>query len=818
MTRCSAILLFLLLAAGGLAQVHNVSGTVKDSTANRAIEGALVIISNDYKLSDLTAANGKFHIPQVEGELEEIVIVKEGYETVVLPLDGRSKLSNLKIFMAPLHIDLQQVEVTDRQQEDIRAMRAVEGTGIYRGMKSEVIKPNEMTINTATNNSRQAYAKVAGLNIWESDGAGLQLGIGARGLSPNRTSHFNVRQGLYDISADALGYPESYYSPPLQGVERIELVRGAAALQYGTQFGGLLNFRMKTAPLHDGKEIVFEQSISSFGLNDPIAAPITSTNTFISVGFKKKHTAFYAFYQYKQGEGWRTRSDFEVNTAYVQFTQDLSEKWSIDLAFTHMDYLTQQPGGLTDAQFEKDPRQTTRYRNWFKVDWNILAVTVNFTPSPAWKVSSKTWGLLAKREALGFLGQTQREDPLGPRDLISGEFSNITNETRLLHRLAFNDDFLITSAGVRIYKGLSQTQQGVASSNYDPDFDFSAPGSSNFSDYEFPNANIAAYVQSIVPITKRWSVTPGVRFEHINTRAEGSYKVVLTDQVGNVIEDTTLTSKRERGRNFALFGLGSSYRWKTYEVYANAVQNYRAINFTDMQITNTSLVIDPNLEDERGCNFDLGFRGRHGKWRYDVSTFLLLYQDRIGEYFTRDELNRAVRYRSNVSNARSLGVELLVEWRIFDKTRGEKTTQLDLYLNGSYINAKYSDSQLSAFHNKRLEYVPEYMVRAGLQLKAGSVGASVQYSLVGEQYSDATNVGADPEFPTTPNAVDGIIPSYQVLDLSANWTKGRWRISCSVNNVLNRAYFTRRAAGYPGPGIIPSDGRSYHLGVRFRLI
>ncbi len=69
----------------------------------------------------------------------------------------------------------------------------------------------DITANTATNNSRQIYSKIAGLNIFESDGgAGLQLSIGGRGLDPNRTSNFNTRQNGYDISADALGYPESY--------------------------------------------------------------------------------------------------------------------------------------------------------------------------------------------------------------------------------------------------------------------------------------------------------------------------------------------------------------------------------------------------------------------------------------------------------------------------------------------------------------------------------------------------------------------------------------------------------------------------------
>ena len=73
--------------------------------------------------------------------------------------------------------------------------------------------------NLASNNSRQIYNKVAGLNIYQNDDAVLQLNIGGRGLDPNRTSNFNTRQNSYYISADALGYPESYYTPPAEALK-----------------------------------------------------------------------------------------------------------------------------------------------------------------------------------------------------------------------------------------------------------------------------------------------------------------------------------------------------------------------------------------------------------------------------------------------------------------------------------------------------------------------------------------------------------------------------------------------------------------------
>src|SRR6476620_11504700 len=130
-------------------------------------------------------------------------------------------------------------------------LKDIEGTSVYAGKKTELIQMNNINANLATNNTRQIYARIPGLNIWEYDRGGLQLGIGGRGLSPNRSSNFNIRQNGYDISADALGYPESYYTPSSEAIDRIEIVRGAAGLQYGPQFGGLVNFVMKEGPKND---------------------------------------------------------------------------------------------------------------------------------------------------------------------------------------------------------------------------------------------------------------------------------------------------------------------------------------------------------------------------------------------------------------------------------------------------------------------------------------------------------------------------------------------------------------------------------------
>src|SRR5690606_32968128 len=120
------------------------------------------------------------------------------------------------------------------------------------------------------------------------------------GLSPKRTSEFNTRLNGYDLSADALGYPESYYTPPMEGLDRIEVVRGAASLQYGTQFGGMINFAMKRGPEDRRAQLVSRQTSGSHGF----------FNSFNSLGGELGPANYYAFYHHKRGEDFRPNSAF----------------------------------------------------------------------------------------------------------------------------------------------------------------------------------------------------------------------------------------------------------------------------------------------------------------------------------------------------------------------------------------------------------------------------------------------------------------------------------------------------------------------------
>ncbi len=803
-------LALILLSFGAYAQTGTISGRVSSGETGEFLQGAQVFLEQT-GFSTLTDSEGRYVLRNIpEGEYV-LVSFYLGLQTASTPVRVSGQPVTADFVMVPLQSELSSVTVRDRREstEGITRLNAVQDFGIYEAKKNEVVVLDDIVANKAANNARQVFAKVAGLNIWESDCAGLQIGVGSRGLSPNRNSNFNTRQNGYDISADALGYPESYYSPALQAVERIEIVRGAASLQYGTQFGGLVNFILKKGPTDKKIEVNTEQTVNSLGFY----------NSFISAGGTVGKVNYYAYNRTATGDCYRCNSDFTSTTSYASVEVSINDKLRVGADYTHMYYLAQQSGGLTDALFNDDPTQSIRERNWFRVNWNLMSLHLNYAFSPRLKLNSRTFGLVGGRDALGNLGRIDRTDDDGNRDLFVDDFRNFGNETRLLYYYQINGLPNVLLAGGRIYRGLTLRQQGLGPDGSEADFTFLNPDRLEGSDYEFPGVNYSLFAENLFTLSERMTITPGVRFEYLDTRANGYYleSTLVRDPDSGLAVDSTyqVFENRDNPRSFLFGGVGISYKYnESVEIYANVSQNYRSINFNDIRVVNPNLEVDENIQDENGFNADVGIRGsRAGVFNYDVSIFFLKYNDRIGSVLQVDqETLRIYRFRTNVADSRNIGLEAFGEVDVFDLFGVTGTSSLNVFANVSLIDAKYIDSEEPAIDGREVEQVPPFSLKTGVNFSRNRWRVSWQYSFTGEHFSDATNVRF------TPSAIEGIIPSYYVMDLSASFAlTDHWMLEGGINNLTDNQYFTRRATGYPGPGIIPADGRGFYFTLKARF-
>lgn len=806
------LLVTLLVGVSAQAQDLFVSGKVLNDETGEAIAGASIMLKAQ-GVGGFSNEQGAFRFRAKRAGKDSLVVSAVGFERAVQACDispsGASFAVRLKRRLYQSSEVLVEGETANRF--GISKLGSVEGTAIYEAKKTEVISLKDVTANLAVNNARQTFAKVSGLNIWESDGGGIQLGIGGRGLSPNRTSNFNVRQNGYDISADPLGYPESYYAPPFEALERIEVVRGAASLQYGTQFGGMLNFVFKRGNPDKPFEFLSRQTGGSFGL----------FSSFNSVGGTVQDLNYYGFYQFKRGDGWRPNSEFDQHTAYVSTRYAFGEKLTLAADYTFMHYLARQPGGLRDNEFLLNPRQSLRPRNWFKVDWNVASLTADYFFSPTTQLNSRFYALASRRESLGNLEPLTRADFVprldGTRNrtLIQGEFRNIANETRLIHRYKFLGNQSTFLVGARAFHGTTTQRQGDADSTANPNFQF-INGAPDNSDFRFPNRNYSAFIENIFVIAPNFTLTPGMRYENIQTSAEGFFQQFSYDGAGNIVGRLREDERRSRNRAFVFFGIGASYApSESAELYANISQNYRSVTFSDLRVVNPNFVVDPNIQDERGYNADLGLRGNYkGLIYYDFTLFYLRYDNQIGLLLKSDQppLFLPYRLRTNIADSRTYGVETLIEADLYGLILGyNPTTSFSLFSNIALLDARYVNSDEPAIRNRKVELVPPVTIRAGATLRRHSFQTTFQFSYIGEHFTDATNARQ------TATAVNGVIPSYWVMDFSARYQFSAFQVEAGVNNLTDNFYFTRRAESYPGPGIIPADGRSVYATLGIRL-
>jgi Fe(3+) dicitrate transport protein len=320
---------------------------------------------------------------------------------------------------------------------------------------------------------------------------------------------------------------------------------------------------------------------------------------------------------------------------------------------------------------------------------------------------------------------------------------------------------------------------------------------------------VAVFGENIFVLTDRLTVTPGFRFEHIRTESAGTYTQVNFDNAGNPISNRRFDDNRTFNRSFVLLGVGSSYELATdQELYLNFSQNYRSVTFTDIRTVNPTFIVDPNITDERGFTADIGMRGRKSDvLSYDVSAFVLMYDDRIGIILD----DRANRVRTNIGQALIYGAEVFADVNLLALAGAQlPERRLTWFVNSAFTGSQYIRTEAAGVTGNRVEFIPIVNWKTGLNFGLKNFQGSVQITYLSEQFTDAQN-SRIPEEGDNRSGVVGEIPAYKVWDVSLAYTRKYFKIESGVNNLFNEWYFTRRATGYPGPGIIPSEPRTVYF-------
>ncbi len=684
---------------------------------------------------------------------------------------------------------------------DIKRLEPIQGTYIYAGKKTEVIDMTQKNIAMTEKYGRQIFAKIPGVFVYDMDGTGNQLNISTRGLDPHRGWEFNIRKDGILTNSDMYGYPASHYNIPMEAVERIELVRGSGSLQYGAQFGGMLNYISKQPDTT--KKITFESinTIGSYGL----------VSTYNGASGKIGKFRYSTWVNKKWITGYRENSDAKYDAEAVSLFYDATKNLHIKLEWTHSNYIIHLAGPLTDNMFQANPKMSTRSRNYYQPNIHVPSLTIDWNITTSTKLRLTSSAVIGARNSVMFDKPATVADTIVPatlqynnRQVDIDRFNSQTTELRLLQSYKLLKQTSSLAAGVQYMNNdLHRQQQGKGTTG--TNFDLSLVKAGWGRDLHYKTSNIAIFAENRWLFTKRFSINTGLRMEIGETNMTGVITYYTDTALPNTIKHT-----------FPLFGLSTQYDvTEKINIYAGWSQAYRPVIFKDIIPQSVYEVSDKNLKDAYGYNTELGFRGKWKFLKWDVTGFYLQYNNRLGTLAQTDAAGNLIIFRTNIGNSRTAGLEFFLQGDFY---LGKKAS-LSLFTSTSFMDARYQNATIKSGNENvritgsKVEGVPSWITRNGFTFKYSLVSFSALYSYTSENFADPLNTVS----PSASGAT-GLVPSYQLLDLNVaiRLTK-KIKLSVNANNLLDEHYFTKRPQFYPGPGIWSSDGRTFSATASIKI-
>jgi Fe(3+) dicitrate transport protein len=708
---------------------------------------------------------------------------------------SQQKIDSTKLFI------LKDVEIIEQKYKfNALSMPQTKGTFMYSGKKTEVINVLGLDANIAEKTPRQIFAKVPGVFVYDMDGSGNQINISTRGLDPHRGWEFNIRKDGVITNTDIYGYPASHYSMPMEAVQNIEMIRGNGSLQYGAQFGGMLNYVSKTGD--STKKLALESinSIGSFGL----------LSTYNAVGGQIGKVNYYAYYSKRGSDGFRdnSRSDYEAFSAVINY--QATSKLNMKFDFSKSKYVFQLAGQLNDSMFYANPKMATRTRNYYSPDIYVPSISLNYQFSTKTKLSFVSSAIFGSRNSVMFDKTADIVDKIDSKTLQFANrqvdidnYHSYTNELRMLHFYNIGQMKSILVGGIQYMNNdLHRRQQGKGTTG--TDYDLSITGNWG-RDLHFKTQNVAIFFENHLAIGKRLSLNPGFRIESGASKMSGTISYYDSNKFPSEIE-----------HKFPLFGISGEYKLGEFQkLYSGFSQAYRPVIFKDIIPGSIYEKSSDNLKDAYGYNFEAGYRGEFEHWKVELTYFQLLYKNRLGTLAQTDEKGNFQILRTNIGTSFTKGLECFVEYY----GRVNKHLNYSIFTSTALMDARYLEAQIRSgeknvnIKGNFVESTPRVISRNGVTLRYKKASMTALYSYTAKSYADALNT-----VKPSANGSIGLVPSYGILDLNGTLRVSKMiLVKVNLNNALNKMYFTKRPQFYPGPGIWSSDGRGFGLSVSTKI-
>src|SRR6266542_3989617 len=691
------------------------------------------------------------------------------------------------------------------------ALPPVEGTRINAGKKTSFVKPKEFPA-FAGNDYREVMATTPGIIVSEEPSSPI-INFGYRGLNSQRSEFMQVLKDGVSIKNEQFGFPETHYTPILDAVERIEVIRAGAALQFGPQPGGAINFVMKMprqdTPFH-----------------------FTTKNVFGSYDYYRNYTeadgtigplGYYFYYDHRQQEGFReANSDYDLNGGSARLVWNVTNDSRFVLTLDAYDEEHGEPGGLRRREdvnppysvfIEDDRTASTRFFDRFRLERYYATLEYQKMFSERTQLDIKAFGgyltRWSKRQRGGEFGTL----PSGP-DANTNSIqlrSDYTEglDARVRHDYDLFNDVSTFAGGIYFYHALQDRRDERGQT---PDAETGM----------LRNLNTGETWDGAIFAENRFhfgrlSIVPGMRVEFLQQ---------------SVDEEVNASNPLHPQSDFSfvpLFGLGLDYVLiegqqivpappvagekgaetknppapivtaggpPRVELYGTVSQAYRPRTYGELVPTGASSVVNGDLKEGDSLQFEYGVRGKPFPYlNFDISGFYFTFDDQVGDIL----LPNGFTSTGNVGDARYIGFEAATELDILALINGGTPSpygNLMLYGNVTLLDAEFTSGPNKG---NTPAYAPNYQVKTGAIY---SYKDTFKIALVGTLVDD--------EFGDDGDSFEGFIPAYNVWDLTAEvkFWKGRAGVFAGIRNLFDEDYWGEVRE----EGIMPALPRNYYGG------
>jgi Fe(3+) dicitrate transport protein len=792
-----ATVLAAVLAAEPAAQAGSgtrgvIEGTVEDSTGAVLPDVRVTLRSEALGLAQavVTDSGGRFQLEAPPGRYE-LTAERDGFSVSRRRLavdDGRVEV---RVALRPGGFAEELTVVGARILGGPEAVRRIPGS-------FEVLGPDTLEVSRVRDVS-EALRQASGVAVRDEEGFSLRPNIGIRGLNPTRSTKVLLLEDGVPLSFAPYGDNASYYHPPIERFESVEILKGSGQIGYGPMtIGGVVNYLTPDPPSHAAATLRL-----SGGNRDYLNAHATAGGTFGRAGALLDVL-------HKRGDGARDNVHSRLDDATFKLVLPLPSPHTLTLKGNfYAEHSQVTYSGLRQEEYERDPRANPfsndrflgrRYglsaRHTAALGEGTLLTTQVYASRFSrdwWRQSSNSGQRPNDAADPGCRGLANLHTTCGNEGRLR-DYETLGVEPRLRFGQRLFGARMEGEIGLRAHFEAQERRQ----ENGDTP---TARRGRLVEDNRRANQAYSAFVQERL-LLGRFAVTPGLRFEGI--------RYERTNRLANAGQGASgRTSLRQW-----VPGLGVAWnaddRWGLFAGLHRGFAPPRTEDVID-NATGGTVELDP----ERSWNLEVGLRAapRPGL-RFDATFFRMDYQNQIVPASLAGGLGAAL---TNGGRTLHEGFELGARVDSGTVLRSDHNVFLRLAVT-AVPTARFQGVRFSnvpgfstvGVTGHRLPYAPERLLNAAIGYDhRGGVTAQLEVVSVGEQYADDLN-----SLTPSPDGQRGLIPGYAVWNATLGYAVKPLRSSLfvAVKNALDALYVVDRSRG-----VLPGNPRLFHFGLVTRF-